>query len=327
MNSLFEFDNTFRANKDSLLCGIDEAGRGPLAGPVVAAAVILPPNCEIVDVKDSKKLSQKKRFKLYQKIIDIALSFSFGIVHERKIDEINILNATYEAMKQAIGGIKTKPELFLIDGNPVPFSHINQRNVIKGDNKSLSIASASILAKVTRDNLMEQYSKVYPEYGFEKHKGYGTKNHINNLKSLWATPIHRLSFKPVKSYLPGHDHFRNRHWLGKRGEQLAASSLIKLGNEIIELNYSVSGIGEIDIIHMEGNEIVFTEVKTGYSGNRWGDPIDQIDRKKRDRILETAEVFLSKKDYNAHVRFDVISVQFSGNIPKIKRIKRGLAID
>ena len=144
---------------------------------------------------------------------------------------------------------------------------------------------------------------------------------------LFRSPIHRQSFKPVKSFLPGHDHYKSRRWLGKRGEQLAASSLIKLGNDIIAMNYNVQGIGEIDIIHMEENEIVFTEVKTGYSGNRWGEPIDQIDRKKRDRILETAEVFLSKNDYDAHVRFDVISVQFSGNIPKIKRIKRGLAID
>jgi uncharacterized protein (TIGR00252 family) len=327
MKSFFEFDNTFRSKNEYLLCGIDEAGRGPLAGPVVAAAVVLPVNFDMPEVRDSKKLSEKKRNDLYKTIIDHALSFGIGVVHERKIDEINILNATYEAMKQAIGGISIKPHLFLIDGNPVPFSHIKHRNIIQGDTKSLSIASASILAKVVRDDLMKRYSKVYPYYGFEKHKGYGTKNHLEILKTLWATPIHRQSFKPVKSFLPGHDHYKSRRWLGKRGEQLAASSLIKLGNDIIAMNYNVQGIGEIDIIHMEENEIVFTEVKTGYSGNRWGEPIDQIDRKKRDRILETAEVFLSKNDYDAHVRFDVISVQFSGNIPKIKRIKRGLAID
>ena len=178
MKSFFEFDNTFRSKNEYLLCGIDEAGRGPLAGPVVAAAVVLPVNFDMPEVRDSKKLSEKKRNDLYKTIIDHALSFGIGVVHERKIDEINILNATYEAMKQAIGGISIKPHLFLIDGNPVPFSHIKHRNIIQGDNKSLSIASASILAKVVRDDLMKRYSKVYPYYGFEKHKGYGTKNHL-----------------------------------------------------------------------------------------------------------------------------------------------------
>ena len=178
----------------SYICGIDEAGRGPLAGPVVAGAVVLPKDCRILYVNDSKKLSEKKREMLYDVILNEAVSVGVGIVSPERIDEINILNATYEAMREAINNLTVKPDILLNDAVTIPGVDIEQVPIIKGDAKSLSIASASIIAKVTRDRLMYHYDELYPEYGFAKHKGYGTKLHTNVLKEIGPCPIHRKTF-------------------------------------------------------------------------------------------------------------------------------------
>lgn len=176
------------------ICGIDEVGRGPLAGPVVAGAVILPKDCEILWVNDSKKLSEKKREALYDEIMAKAVATGIGMASPARIDEINILNATYEAMRMAIEQLKVRPEVLLNDAVTIPKVDIFQVPIIKGDEKSVSIAAASIIAKVTRDRLMVEYDGVIPGYDFASNKGYGTKRHIEGLRELGPSPIHRMTF-------------------------------------------------------------------------------------------------------------------------------------
>lgn len=181
------------------VCGIDEVGRGPLAGPVVAGAVILPKDCQILYLNDSKQLSAKKREELYDVIMAEAVAVGLGFVGPERIDEINILQATYEAMREAVGKLGVVPDVLLNDAVTIPGISIRQVPIIKGDAKSVSIAAASIVAKVTRDRLMEQYDGVFPEYGFASNKGYGAAAHIAALKKYGPTPIHRRSF--LKSIL------------------------------------------------------------------------------------------------------------------------------
>ncbi len=178
----------------SYICGIDEVGRGPLAGPVVAGAVILPKDCDILYLNDSKQLSEKKREELYDIIMEKAVSVGLGYVAPERIDEINILQATYEAMREAISKLSPQPDILLNDAVTIPKVTIKQVPIIKGDAKSVSIAAASIVAKVTRDRLMVQYDSVFPEYGFASNKGYGAAMHIEALRKYGPTPIHRRSF-------------------------------------------------------------------------------------------------------------------------------------
>ena len=178
-----------------IICGIDEAGRGPLAGPVHAAAVVLPIGLEIEGLNDSKKLTEKKREQLFDIICEKAIDYSIGVATEQEIDEINILNATFLAMHRAVEGLKIKPDYALIDGNQYPrIPFVMEETVVKGDAKSMSIAAASILAKVSRDRFMLQKAEEYPQYQFEKHKGYGTKVHYESIKEYGPSPIHRLTF-------------------------------------------------------------------------------------------------------------------------------------
>ena len=176
------------------LCGIDEVGRGPLAGPVVACAVILPKDCDILWLNDSKKLTAKKREELYDVILERVVSVGIGMASPERIDEINILQATYEAMRQAVSRLSVQPQLLLNDAVTIPEIQIPQVPIIKGDAKSVSIAAASIVAKVTRDRMMEEYDKVLPEYGFASNKGYGSAAHIEALKKYGPSPIHRKTF-------------------------------------------------------------------------------------------------------------------------------------
>ena len=176
------------------VCGIDEVGRGPLAGPVVAGAVILPKDCDILYINDSKKLSEKKREELYDIIMEKAVATGIGMASPARIDEINILQATYEAMRQAIQNLTVTPDILLNDAVTIPQVNIRQVPIIKGDAKSISIGAASIIAKVTRDRLMVEYDTVMPEYGFASNKGYGSQMHIDALKKYGPSPIHRQSF-------------------------------------------------------------------------------------------------------------------------------------
>lgn len=181
--------------KDSpYICGIDEVGRGPLCGPVVAGAVILPKDAEILYINDSKQLSEKKRESLYDEIMEKAVAVGIGVVSPEKIDEVNILQATFEAMRAAIGNLSVKPTLLLNDAVVIPEVEIPQVKIIKGDAKSMSIAAASIIAKVTRDRMMAEYDKLFPEYGLASNKGYGSKEHIEALRKFGSCPIHRKTF-------------------------------------------------------------------------------------------------------------------------------------
>lgn len=192
LSAMEEYEREYRDCQ--LICGVDEAGRGPLAGPVAAGAVILPKDCRILYLNDSKKLSEKRREELFLEIQEKAVAFCVGIVGPERIDEINILQATYEAMRQAIEGLGVKPDLLLNDAVTIPDVDIFQVPIIKGDAKSASIAAASIIAKVTRDRLMQDYDKALPEYGFASNKGYGSAEHIAALKKYGPSPIHRRSF-------------------------------------------------------------------------------------------------------------------------------------
>ena len=193
-NDLWEIEKHFSEEGFQLICGIDEAGRGPLAGPVCAAAVILPPNSVIDGLNDSKKLTDKKRRELFPVITENALAYAIAFSDEKEIDEINILQATFLAMERAIKQLSVQPDLLLIDGNRAKDFGIQAETVVHGDSLSASIAAASVLAKVTRDDLMLKQAEIYPQYGFEIHKGYGTKAHYEAIAIHGPCPIHRRSF-------------------------------------------------------------------------------------------------------------------------------------
>ena len=192
--NMWEIENGVRGEGYEVICGVDEAGRGPLAGPVCAAAVILPMGLEIPGLTDSKKLTDKKRRELFPVIKEQAVAYGIGLASHEEIDEINILQATYLAMERALAQLTVKPDIALIDGNRAKDFGLPVRSVVKGDSLSMNIAAASILAKVTRDDLMLEMSQKYPEYGFEVHKGYGTKAHYEALRAHGASEIHRQTF-------------------------------------------------------------------------------------------------------------------------------------
>lgn len=192
--NMWEIEDGFYAQGMKLICGVDEAGRGPLAGPVCAAAVVLPEHLEIPGLTDSKKLTDKKRRELYPIIMEQAVSYGIGFASEKEIDEINILQATFLAMQRALDQLTVKPDLALIDGNREKDFGLPVKTVVKGDSLSANIAAASVLAKVTRDDLMVEMADKYPQYGFDVHKGYGTKAHYAALTEYGPSPIHRTTF-------------------------------------------------------------------------------------------------------------------------------------
>ena len=192
METLKQYERQYGAA--GYVCGIDEAGRGPLAGPVVAGAAILPKDCGILGINDSKQLSEKKREELYSVILEEAVAVGIGMASPQRIDEINILMATYEAMRQAIQNLSLTPDILLNDAVTIPQVDIPQVPIIKGDAKSISIGAASIIAKVTRDRLMVEYDKIMPEYGFARNKGYGSQEHMQAIRTFGPSPIHRQTF-------------------------------------------------------------------------------------------------------------------------------------
>ncbi len=190
----YEYENLYHDQGYAVICGVDEAGRGPLAGPLFAAAVILPAGLEDIGLNDSKKLTEKKRELLFDLIKEKAVAYSIASADENEIDRLNILHATYLAMKRAVDGLSLRPDLALIDGNRKPNTGVEEITIVKGDSKSISIAAASILAKVSRDRYMLELDKLYPEYEFAKHKGYPTALHYAKIKEHGISPVHRLSF-------------------------------------------------------------------------------------------------------------------------------------
>ena len=323
---MLEFEKKYWSSGNKYIAGIDEAGRGPLAGPVVSSAVIFPHDIELPEVTDSKKISEKKRERLYDEIYNAALAVGVGVVHEEDIDEKNILQATFKAMRQSVGKLGIKPDILLVDGNKADIKHYKQESIIDGDQKSLSIAAASIIAKVTRDRMMRQYDIVFPIYGFAQHKGYGTKQHMDAIRTKKASPIHRKSFNPVPHHLPSFAYYKRNHLLEKLGEQLVACKMIRSGYEIMETNYNIPQIGEIDIISREEDKIVFTEVKTHTTGHGWSEASFQIDEKKSDRIMNTVQHYMDVNELDCDFRSDVGEVVLGSGRPEIRILEEALLV-
>ena len=300
--------------------GVDEAGRGPLAGPVVAAAVILPDNHSITGLNDSKKLSSKKRNILFEEIMNKSVGIGVGIIDEKTIDKINILNSTHKAMQTALNELKIKPDHALIDGFALPNQEISNEGIIKGDEKIDIIQAASIIAKVTRDRIMDKYDIIFPEFGFSSHKGYGTKKHLDNLHKWKATPIHRKSFKPVGENFPTISWYRKHHRIGWIGEKLAALYLLKKSYEIISMNEHLAPYGELDLIVEKNGEIIFVDVKT-ISKKQLGTPELKVDDQKISKLEKSIDLYIMKNEINLDIRLDVIFVMLRSGDPKIKHYK------
>ena len=291
------------------IVGIDEAGRGPLAGPVVAASVILKPYEIIEGVKDSKKLSSKKRRDLFNQIYEKALSVGVGIVDEDIIDEINILKATFLAMKKSLGNLNLKPDKVLIDG---PYSDITiypTDYIVNGDNISQSIAAASIIAKVTRDEIMYEYDKIFPDYKFINHKGYGTKYHIEQLELKKSTPIHRRSFKIVKNNMPNYDFYLNKkNGFKNLAHQIVGVKYIKEHFAIVEQNIGISG-NNINYCFIDSNNnYKFVMILDNSSKNIIKEDIKNL-----------LQDYLNQNNIENNYTIDVISLKFiKGKKPILK---------
>ncbi|MCH8328667.1 MAG: YraN family protein, partial [Candidatus Marinimicrobia bacterium] len=279
---------------------------------------------------DSDHLSAGERLELLvdQKIL---LWYSIVEISASRIDEVNIRNASLEAMSHSFKKCSDDSTggCLLVDGNRVPFglpAGLEVYPIIKGDARSILIGLASIIAKVTRDRLMLEYHKIFPQYGFDQHKGYGTAGHMQALRQHGATPIHRQSFAPVKAHLPTWEARKSREALGQLGEQLAAVYLVESGYTIAALRYRVAHTGELDIIASVDGTVVFVEVKSQVPGG-WGSGEARIDGRKRDRIMATAQRYCGEKGIDSEVRFDVISVTFTKAGPDIRHIKSGIHAD
>ena len=315
---ILRYEKMFSSKGFVNIVGIDEAGRGPLAGPVVAVALNWG-NADIIDgIKDSKKISEKKRLVLFDKILDKALDIGIGIVHEDKIDEINILEATYLAMRKAVGSLKNKPDLLLVDGNGADIHHIKQKNIIKGDSLSYTIACASIIAKVTRDLMMLQYSKIFPQYGFEKHKGYGTKFHIQMIKENFSCPIHRKSFNPISNYLPQLKRFKEKNQIRLLGFQIVASQMIKN-------NFQILLFDDIyDMVISRGDLLILSSINVLINKKTINSKIPLI-RVNFDSKIKKSLIELSLESFKK-LRIDSVDIKFLKNGPKIT-IKKGESHD
>jgi ribonuclease HII/Holliday junction resolvase-like predicted endonuclease len=291
-------------SKLEIIDGVDEAGRGPLAGPVVAAAVILPYNHSIEGLADSKKLSPKKREKLFEEIQSVS-DVGVGVISHKKIDKINILQGTYQAMRQALDNLVVKPEKALIDGFALPDYSVKNEGIVDGDNKVESISAASIIAKVTRDRIMRNVAPIFPDFRFEKHKGYGTKLHMEVLNEFKATPIHRKSFEPVKRNLPTKEWMKDLKKIGKMGEQMVALQYLSNGYQIIEMNKTCSHYGELDVIAEKNGELIFVEVKTVSK--------DQIGKLKLqvDQLKLAIQYYLSEMEEEKNIRLDIATVMLA----------------
>ena len=308
-----------------IIAGVDEAGRGPLAGPVVAAAVILPENHTIEGLRDSKKLSAKQRSRLFNIIHEHADGVGIGQASVKTIDKINIRAATLKAMQMALGNLPVKPDKALIDGHPLTNQIIPNEGIVGGDDIIDSIKAASIIAKVTRDRMMEEYARIFPEYGFEKHKGYGTELHMVALNEYKATPIHRRSFRPVSKSMPTLGWLSDNRRIGWMGEKLAALYLKQKGFSILEMNRNCPPYGEIDVIAKSGDETIFVDVKTAYKTD--ASQIDEtIGPSKLGKLTQAIQIYQKETELIGDFRIDGISVILNKNRPAIKHFE-GIRLD
>ncbi|HHU07143.1 MAG TPA: ribonuclease HII [Clostridiaceae bacterium] len=271
------------------IAGVDEAGRGPLAGPVVAAACILPPDREFPGLNDSKKMTLKRRETLYQNIIESAIAYSIIPVSAEIIDLINIRNATLQGMAAAVRNLKHEPDLVLTDAMALQGFTIPVQAIVKGDSKVNCIAAASVLAKVSRDRLMGEYDISFPNYGFAQHKGYGTKAHYQALEALGPCPIHRQSFLKTKL---GEACNARAGELGEKCEREVAHHLAKQGFAIIGHRFKIHNVGEIDLVCLRDDMVYFVEVKARSDSSNYGGLAATITAEKIRHIRATAAIFL-----------------------------------
>ena len=314
---LLKYEHEYWKKGIKYIGGVDEAGRGPLAGPVVAACVILNPDIIIEGINDSKKITSKKRYEIFQVIKEKAIDVSIGIANENEIDDVNILQATFLAMKRAVGNLSIHPELLLIDGPYSNIKLIKVKNIVKGDSKSASIGAASIIAKVTRDNIMKEYDAIYPEYGFLKHKGYGTKYHIEQLIKSKATPIHRKSFRIVKDNLPDYIYYKNNRNFNLLGLQIIATKFIKRNYILFEKDVLLDKVNDkIDFIFTKPNKIKF--IKVIINENNQCISFEKNNIENINAYIINIKNIISEKDLNKEVSFDVILIEFKPkNKPQI----------
>jgi len=303
------------------IAGVDEAGRGPLAGPVVASAVILDPQNIPEGLRDSKKLSEKKRNRLALEIRNSALAVGVGIVHEQDIDRTNILKATFEAMRLAVHELGQTPDQVQVDGSfIIPNLKLNQKALVGGDDLVAEISAASIIAKTTRDAMMVSYDILFPEYGFKSHKGYGSAKHMEALRVHGRSPTHRRSFRPVDT-TPNlnYSYHNNEKAHGKMGELIAGMWLIRSGYGLLAHGYHAGRSGEIDLIATRPNEIIFVEVKSFSHESDDQIALERVTPQKQKQIARIAEYYLQHHDMEeTESRFDIITVDFGQKKPQIK---------
>ena len=304
----------------AIIAGVDEAGRGPLAGPVVAAAVILPNSYNLEGLDDSKKVSPKKRSKLFIDIYQQAIAIGVGIISAAQIDKTNILDSTQQAMKMALGQLKQTPDQALIDGYALSTQIIPNKGVIRGDQTVDVIKAASIIAKVTRDNMMEHYDIIFPVYGFKKHKGYGTREHMEKLQLNKACAIHRKTFKPVVAAMPTLSWLQKEDKIGQWGEQVAAVYLVERSYEILSMNAICEPYGEIDIIAENNGKIIFIEVKT-YNKKYLGTSEQNFDQNKIKKLKAAKKKYAVDNQVKKDITVDLICVCLQTLPPKFKHYK------
>ncbi|GAA5481912.1 ribonuclease HII [Haloferula sargassicola] len=323
----FSLEVACRARGHQVIAGIDEAGRGPLAGPVVAAAVILPETFSCPELDDSKKLSAACRERLFAFLTGhAAIVWSVAFVEHEEIDRLNILRATHRAMALAVAGLARTVDHCLIDGLPVPGFPHGHDGVVKGDGLSLSIAAASVLAKVSRDRCMTELAAEFPQYGFQRHKGYGTREHLEALRLHGPCRIHRRSFQPVAQLalpLEGRDGGKiEPAEVGRRGERIAAAWLRSIGAKVLFRNFRAPGGGEVDIVARQGEVLLFVEVKTR-TRDDFGRPLEAVNEEKRRLIRRGANEWLrmlGRRDFPW--RYDVIEVVLiEGEKPRVNRVE------
>jgi ribonuclease HII len=305
------------------IAGLDEVGRGSWAGPVVACAIILPLDSptlleELAGIRDSKRLTASRRAEFYDQILSTGAAPAVGVASAAQVDSLGIVSATKLAMSRALDRLPLPPDYLLVDGFPLAYRGLPHEGIPGGDDRCVSIAAASIVAKVVRDGMMVGLGQVYPGYDFAQHKGYGTSRHRDALHLEGPCPIHRLSYAPVRlvasnkqARLTSRSAHRTAAQVGRQGEQLAAAHLEELGWVVCEMNYRCAA-GEMDIIALDGRCLAFVEVRTR-RGRSHGLPVESITSAKKKRLIEVAETYLQEHSSQPlDWRIDVVSILMSG---------------
>ncbi len=328
----FDEENALHSMGYAVVAGVDEAGRGPLAGPVVAGAVVIPTGYRepwLARLRDSKQLPPRARSALYEHIRQSPAGWAAGVVSNADVDRLGIAAATRKAMLEAVGGLPSRPDFVLVDGLPVDQGGLPSKALVRGDSRCLSIAAASIVAKVTRDAIMLEEHARYPGYGFDSHKGYPTPAHLEQLRRLGPCPIHRRSFTPVREAMADEASLADpgpRIRLGELGERAARGHLERIGYTVLDTNYRCPH-GEIDIVARDSDAVVFVEVRSRRGGS-FGTPEESITAGKARRLIATAQTYLqSREGLPPDWRIDLVAVEVDsrGRIARIERTENAVS--